>query len=78
MPKPTMLHVYDDTKGKGECRSCHASIFWFTLVSGKKHPFDTDVYLTTMHGDDRRLIGTISAEDSHFATCPQAKEWSRR
>ena len=78
MPKPTMLHVYDDTRGDGVCRSCHAPIFWFTLVSGKKHPFNTDVYLMTRHGDDGRLFGTISAEDSHFESCPDSKNWSRK
>lgn len=79
MTKQVMLHVYDDTRGNAECRSCHAPITWFQLVSGKKHPFERDpVFLATAHGDDRRLIGAIGSEDSHFAHCPDAKEWSRK
>lgn len=80
MGKATLLHVYDDTKGHGACRSCHAAIVWFELVgSGKRHPFDGDpVYLTTRHDEARRLIGTISSDSSHFATCPESTQWSRR
>lgn len=36
-----ILKVFDDTKGRGQCRSCEAPIWWFELVpTGKKHPFD--------------------------------------
>ena len=72
------LHVVTETRGAGECRSCHARIYWFKLVSGRSHPFNTDVYLRTYHDDDRQLIGVINSDDSHFATCPQSKDWSRR
>ena len=76
-----ILKVFDDTKGRGECRSCHAPVTWFQLTSGKRHPFDGDpVYVRTEHDQDRRLIGHIDASihTSHFATCPDAKEWRRR
>lgn len=73
------LRVYDDSKGAGECRSCHAKISWFELVSGKRHPFDGDpVYVQTEHDAGMRLIGHIDQAESHFATCPQAKSWSRK
>ena len=35
-----ILKVYDDTKGRGQCRSCDAPVWWFQLTSGKRHPFD--------------------------------------
>lgn len=79
MKTSTPLYVYDDTKGKAECRSCHAKITWFELVSGKRHPFDGEpVYLRTHTDDSGRLIGHIDRADSHFATCPQSREWSRK
>lgn len=77
-----VLKVWDDTRGFGHCRSCRAGIWWYELVSGKKHPFDgrePPVYLQTEQEiETRRLIGHIDSADSHFATCPQGKTWSRR
>jgi hypothetical protein len=74
------LRVFDDSKGHGICRSCDAPITWFELVSGKRHPFDGDpVYVQTEHDQaTHRLIGQIDQAESHFATCPQAKSWSRK
>jgi hypothetical protein len=73
------LKVLDDTRGGGTCRSCGASIVWFELVSGKRHPFEADpVYLRTTHDEAHRLIGEIDAAESHFAHCPDANEWRRR
>lgn len=75
-----ILEVWDDTKGRGACRSCGASLTWFALVSsGKRHPFDGNpVYLRTSHDEStRRLIGELDSKDSHFATCPDSKQWSR-
>lgn len=80
---PVILKALDDTKGAGACRSCHAKIWWFELVSGKKHPFDAQpdgtppAFLQTELNEDRRLLGHIDAAVSHFATCPQSKAWKR-
>lgn len=77
------MRVWDDTKGTGRCRSCDAPITWFELVvGGKRHPFDGEpVYVRTYTDEDtRRLVGVIDAghiNRSHFATCPQAKQWRR-
>jgi len=80
MGKAVMLHVYDDTRVSGVCWRCGDPLTWFELVgSGKRHPFVVDpVYLTTRHDENRRLIGTISSDDSHFAHCPQSQSWSRK
>ncbi len=75
------MRVYDDTRGTARCRSCDAAITWFELTSGKSHPFDGEpVYVRTEHDDDRRIVGVIdtSVSSSHFATCPDAKDWRRR
>jgi hypothetical protein len=74
------MRVYDDTKGAGTCRSCGASITWFQLVTGKRHPFDGEPAYVRTVAVDGRLVGEIdtAVSTSHFATCPQAKDWRRR
>jgi hypothetical protein len=75
-----ILKVYDDTVGFGECRSCGAKIVWAQLASGRRHPFDRKpVYVKTEHDEARRLLGHVDTDvtSSHFATCPQAKDWKR-
>jgi hypothetical protein len=47
------------------CRSCHAPVYWSTTRVGKRAPFDIDQ-------DGKPL------ETSHFATCPDAKQWSQK
>ena len=76
----SMLAVYDDTKGRGECRSCHAPLTWFELKSGKRHPFDGEpVYVRTEHEPaTMRLVGWIDTASSHFATCPDAAKHRRK
>lgn len=77
-----ILQVWDDSRGTGQCRSCHATITWYELVSsGKRMPFDGDeiVYVKT-DTEGRRLVGHIDAtiNKSHFATCPEATTWRRK
>lgn len=82
--KTAPLLAFDDSKGKQQCKSCHAPIWWYELVSGKRHPFDAqpdgsppDYQMTEVdipkYG--RRLVAHIAAAVSHFATCPQSKDW---
>jgi hypothetical protein len=47
------------------CRSCNALVWWGTTASGKRCPYDYD--------DELHATAT-----SHFATCPQARGWSKR
>jgi hypothetical protein len=46
------------------CESCGALIWWGRTTSGKPNPFDVN--------DGARTAVT------HFSTCPDAREWSRR
>lgn len=80
MSKPIDLHAYDDTKGRGACRSCHAKIEWYELHSGRKHPIDADsVPVRSYHEEDTgRLVLVFSSDDSHFASCPDSQKWSRK
>ena len=75
-----ILRAYDDTKGRGSCRSCGADITWLELVSGKRMPFDGEpAYVRTVQVGGR-LVGEIDSTVSlsHFATCPQAKDWRKK
>jgi hypothetical protein len=79
-----LIRIYQDTRGLGECRSCHAAIVWAEVVeSGKKMPFDPPLHPVKtegnpIHGD--RIIETIdsSISRSHFASCPDAGKFRKR
>ena len=78
-----LLRAFDDSKGRGVCRTCGAPIWWMLLVSGKRHPFNA----AGVHGtpapaapdeqkDGRRVL-VIDAAHSHFASCKDAKDWKK-
>jgi hypothetical protein len=46
------------------CRSCAAPIYWSTTDAGKRCPFD--------------VVADEPTRVSHFATCPDAKQWGRK
>lgn len=73
-----------------QCRSCRAPITWAGTVNGKPMPLDAAPYegddergLFAIHVVDGKTlaVGATPADDpvyrSHFATCPNAKEWRR-
>lgn len=77
-----ILTIYQDSKGRGTCRSCGASITWAELTSGKRHPFDGEIVPVRTQG--ALLAGQRVTEDvdtsvssSHFATCPDSGKWRR-
>lgn len=77
-----LLKIYQDSRRRGTCRSCRAAIEWAELVSGKQHPFDAPIRplpdLPIESGG--RVIVTVdtSVSPTHFATCPQGKQWTKR
>jgi hypothetical protein len=46
------------------CRSCRAPVYWGYTAKGKRCPYD--------------VVDGAATEISHFATCPQAKQWTKR
>jgi hypothetical protein len=77
-----ILKIYQDTRGPGTCRSCGAAVEWAELVSGKRMPFDPPIVVVRTQGS--LLAGDRTVEEvdtsvtlSHFATCPDAKDWRR-
>ena len=78
-----ILKIYQDTKGPGTCRSCGAAVEWAQLVTGKRMPFDPPIIVLRTLGNLLALERIVEEVDStvtlsHFATCPDAKEWRRR
>ena len=72
------VRVYADTRGRGRCRSCGASLTWYRTVADKAIPFDGDpVPRESAHDDARRLVLFLPAEDVHWRTCPDAAAWRR-
>ena len=68
-----------------KCRGCGKEIVWGVTEDGKKIPLDprAAVYRFTDHGqggprpDNSRIIRDRNAMVTHFATCPQAGQFSR-
>jgi hypothetical protein len=62
-------------KRSSMCRSCGAAITWRTTVpNNKPMPFTGDPEPV----EQTRYCDVMSAADSHWATCPQAKQWKRK
>jgi hypothetical protein len=77
-----ILKIYQDSKGPGTCRSCGAAIVWAELASGKRHPFDRPIVPVRTQGAiiGGRVVEEVdtSVSSTHFQTCPQGREWSKR
>lgn len=73
-----------------KCRSCEAPVIWTVTVKDKRMPVDAEpspdgnVELTptpvgpplaTVHAQPP--LGVDDLRLSHFATCPDAKDWKR-
>jgi len=69
-----------------ECRSCGAAIIWATTEKGRKMPLDAkptstgSFVLEDVDGDPRAIFmkgpQACHKYESHFKTCPNAKEHS--
>jgi hypothetical protein len=71
----TVITVYEDSRGSGRCRACHASVIWVETVAGKRMPFNPPWRPTPteirVHG--RRVVDLDPQQMiTHFATCPFA------
>lgn len=63
------------------CRGCGKKIIWGTTMEGKKIPLDpTPPTYAAAEGEeihsDGQFIGRSKAMVSHFATCPNANDFS--
>jgi hypothetical protein len=78
----SILRLYQDSRGAGTCRSCGQAIEWAELISGKRAPFDRIIPVQTQAGvlEGARVIEDVdtAVSTSHFATCPDAKQWRKK
>ncbi len=58
------------------CKGCGREIRWEKTHAGKNHPFDAKPTLVLVPGDGAFVA--VSGHVSHFATCPNAKEFSKK
>lgn len=61
-----------------QCRSCKKPVVWVVTKNGKSMPVDAE----SATEDERKLFGIRPEHDpkrhiSHFATCPQSKDWRK-
>ena len=69
-------HMVPPTTQPEECRSCGVYVFWIVTPKEKPLPIDCDV-----RGGSRPAKASAKRWGlgvSHFATCPDAKLWSKR
>ena len=75
------IAIYQDSRGKGRCRSCGAPVEWAETLKGKRMPFDGEIVAVRTQGSPiwERVIEYVdtTVTPSHFATCPDAKTWRR-
>jgi len=84
--------ITDEGFYTSDCRSCGAAMIWVVTARGKKMPVDAEQVSRATAGPkallfslERRPGGDPLARLSrdpdgyvaHFATCPEAKRWSR-
>lgn len=65
-------------EGLTKCKSCGADIFWIKY-QGKQHPTNAKpkkVFIVE-NVDGKTKWTFRGGYESHFATCPQAKDWRK-
>lgn len=75
-----------------ECRSCNASVLWAEWESGKRMPVDAQPnsafgnLVLSIRGGNTLIVAKFdplkhgdsrNRYTSHFATCPEARDWRR-
>jgi hypothetical protein len=64
-----------------ECRSCGATVVWMVTGRGRNIPVDADsVDEAELEFDEVTGLPLFhyGEHQSHFETCPDAKDWRRR
>lgn len=75
MTDPQLVKLRKATMGTAFCRSCGAPITWYrTLATGRPMPIDGH-NPELLDGDADYVVA--HADQTHWATCPDAKTWRR-
>lgn len=75
----TLIRLFEDTEGLGVCRGCQAAIAWFKTLTGKSMPMNAGAVPRRSENDPEtgRVVAFYSADDSHWATCPDRAQFGR-
>lgn len=60
-----------------KCRSCKALIVWLPTKAGKSMPVDAGERSDVWHAAEPGLLYDPKVHKSHFATCPDSKQWKK-
>jgi Fe-S cluster assembly scaffold protein SufB len=73
------VRLYEDSKAHGVCRGCEARMDWYDTLNGKKMPMNAGAVPLKSENEagTGRVIAFFAAEDSHWNTCPERKQFSR-
>jgi len=79
------IRLYEDSKGSGVCgardpgKGCGAALDWYGTLTGKHMPMNAGAVplKSEREAGTMRVIVFFSAEDSHWNTCPERKQFSR-
>lgn len=76
----TLIRLYEDSKKSARCRGCEADIEFFETLTGKRMPMNAGAVPRRSENDPEtmRVVGFYAAADSHFTSCPQSAQFSRR
>lgn len=71
-----------NSKSVSRCRSCNEEIRWITTPAGKQHPINAkpNMQWVLLHNlvKQQEEWNLLETYESHFATCPQGKLWSKK
>ena len=67
-----------DAPNEAACRSCRAPVTWVRNVgTGKRMPIDGGLDCVKVVAGGEGEVD-LKATPSHFATCPEKKEWRKK
>jgi hypothetical protein len=75
-----LIRLFEDSKQPGACRGCGARLEWFETLNGKQMPMNAGAVPRKSEQDPQSwsVVAFYSAEDSHWHTCPDRAQFSRR
>lgn len=74
-----VFRILGSTREPGRCQSCGCAITWVRTYPGlKAMPLTGNPVALSTENVDGDAIETVRSSDSHFASCPQAKRWSKK
>ena len=80
MTTDTLIRLYEDSKQPARCRGCEADIEFFETLAGKRMPMNAGALPRKSEKDPvtGHVIAYYAAADSHWNTCPDRDQFSRR